>query len=485
MSAREIFAGTSLILILFCASSLAKYSGGTGEPNDPYLIATPNDLNSIGLDPCDWDNHFKMTADINMAGYSYTTAIISPDIDSSLSEFQGTAFTGVFDGNGYVIKNLKIDTLGVGNDYLGIFGQINAGGSVQNLYLEDINFVGSYGSSYVGGICGYNNGYIKDCNSDTVLSGSGRIGGVCGKNTGFITNCTSASSITGSDFSGYLGCLCGDNLGLIYDSQASGQITCGDNSGHLGGLCGRNMDCVKESSAIVSIEAKTDSDYLGGLCGDNQNLIIRCHAEFSINYGERIGGLVGINWGAGVIKNCYAQGTILGTSDIGGICGENYLCSISSCYSKGSIAGWYDVGGICGNNAGDVNNCYSDIYAEGMLPGGVCGGNYGSVSDCYSIGYSEEGGGLCGMSSGVINNSYFLDPNDGGGPNNGLGLPLTEEQMKLKDSFVEWDFVNLWDIGENQTYPFLRTHLPSDINKDDETNLYDLAIVAGNWLAEE
>ena len=57
-----------ILIFLYTGACLAKYSGGTGEPNDPYLIATPNDLNAISLDSNDWDKHFKMIADINMAG---------------------------------------------------------------------------------------------------------------------------------------------------------------------------------------------------------------------------------------------------------------------------------------------------------------------------------------------------------------------------------------------------------------------------------
>ena len=63
------------ILIILCGFPLcayAKYSGGTGEPNDPYLISTPEDLNAIGHDPNDWDKHFLMTADINLLDFNET-----------------------------------------------------------------------------------------------------------------------------------------------------------------------------------------------------------------------------------------------------------------------------------------------------------------------------------------------------------------------------------------------------------------------------
>ena len=52
-----VFAGLFIILF-FCLPAYARYSGGTGEPNDPYRIATPQDLNDIGRYEEDWDKHF-------------------------------------------------------------------------------------------------------------------------------------------------------------------------------------------------------------------------------------------------------------------------------------------------------------------------------------------------------------------------------------------------------------------------------------------
>jgi hypothetical protein len=72
----------------------------------------------------------------------------------------------------------------------------------------------------------------------------------------------------------------------------------------------------------------------------------------------------------------------------------------------------------------------------------------------------------------------------GTGEPNVIGMPTEQMQKRATFADAEWDMVNVWDLGENQTYPFLRMHLPSDINKDDETNFYDLAILAENWLGE-
>jgi hypothetical protein len=65
-----------------------------------------------------------------------------------------------------------------------------------------------------------------------------------------------------------------------------------------------------------------------------------------------------------------------------------------------------------------------------------------------------------------------------------IGLPTSEMQKRTTFIDAGWDMFNVWDIGENQTYPFLGAHLPSDINKDERTNLHDLAILAENWLVE-
>ena len=54
-----------LLITIFSLSSLsyAKYSGGTGEPNDPYQIATAEDLMLLGDSPEDYDKHFALTTD--------------------------------------------------------------------------------------------------------------------------------------------------------------------------------------------------------------------------------------------------------------------------------------------------------------------------------------------------------------------------------------------------------------------------------------
>jgi len=62
----------------------------------------------------------------------------------------------------------------------------------------------------------------------------------------------------------------------------------------------------------------------------------------------------------------------------------------------------------------------------------------------------------------------------------------TTAQMQTKSTFTDagWDFVEIWGIGENQTYPFLRTEPAGDLNYDKKVDFFDLAILASHWLEE-
>lgn len=112
----------AIVLILVGAFGLAgsaaagTYSGGTGEPNNPYRIATANDLNDIGNHVEDFNKCFVMVNDINLADYNGTQFnIIGPN--------STTPFTGIFDGNDKVIHNFRYESSGV--DIVGLFGRVS------------------------------------------------------------------------------------------------------------------------------------------------------------------------------------------------------------------------------------------------------------------------------------------------------------------------------------------------------------------------
>ena len=231
-------------------------------------------------------------------------------------------YTGTFDGAGYKISGLYIDSDAT---YAGLFGRIGEGGRVQNLTLADSHISGGI---YVGGICGYNDGgCIENCsNSGTVNVNGGAytyVGGICGWNDGgSITTCSNSGIVTGS---GDVGGICGNNWGSITNCS---------NSGAVGG-----------------------GSYVGGICGQNWGSITTCSNSGTVTCsGTYVGGICGKNYGS--ITSCSNSGPVIGSgTNVGGICGENYG-SITTCSNSGIVTGSGDVGGICGNNWVSITNCY-------------------------------------------------------------------------------------------------------------------------------
>jgi hypothetical protein len=81
-----------ITLCLVAPPGWAKYSGGTGEPNDPYQIATAADLIALANEPNDYDKHFILTTDIdldpNLPGNRvFDRAVIAADTNDTARDF--------------------------------------------------------------------------------------------------------------------------------------------------------------------------------------------------------------------------------------------------------------------------------------------------------------------------------------------------------------------------------------------------------------
>lgn len=343
-------------------------------------ISSAADLLAMAADPYSYDECFILTADIDMAGQVFTTAIIAADTVAG-TFFEGAPFTGTFDGNSHKITNFTIN--GGSNCYLGLFGYIFSGGSVKNLGLENCTVSGSSGSFYVCCLVGWNKGSISNCYSTGSVSGDGNVGGLVGIN----------------------------NEGSISKCYSTGSVAAG---------------------------------------------------------GSRVGGLVGRNYDGSII-GCYSTGVVSGPSYYaGGLVGDNYYGSISNCYSTGAVSGNLYVGGLVGSSYnGGISNCYSmgSVSGNGTI-GGLVGYNYGGISSC-----------------------YFLVTS---GPDNGLGTPLTDAQMKQQSSFTGWDFTNEMDNGTNDywrmcvggvEYPLLWWQFnTADFTCPDGVNIEDLDYFIQRWL---
>lgn len=411
------------VLILIAGNAFGKYSGGKGEPNDPYQIADINDLLLLAADANDYAKSFILTADVNMGGQVFTTAIIAPDTES-YPGFQGTKFTGAFDGNGYVISNLTISA--PTKDYVGLFGYVDNFGQVKNLGVVDANI---NARNYLGGLVG--------ANGDESNSG------------GTITSCYASGSVSGED---RIGGLVGINYRRIESCYATGSVT---GTVQAGGLVGQN-------------------------CGyDGDGLLTSCYATGSVT-GWWAGGLVGYN-SHGMLTSCYATGSVTGTNCVGGLVGLNNY-GIICCYATGSATGTGQdsdfVGGLVGQHSGSGFLMF--CYATGSVTGGA-NGTGGLVGGGWEVVYLDA----CFwdiQTSGTSDGVGYVEPDPAG------AIGKTTAEMKKLSTFISagWDFVEAWGIGNGQTYPYLKPFNginPADIDYSGTVDFFDFAIMANNWLS--
>ena len=305
------------------AVTIKKYSGGTGEPNDPYQIATAEDLILLGDRSEDYDKHFILIADIdldpNLSGRKvFDRAVIAPDINDVNDGFQGIPFAGVFDGNGHRISNFTNHSDSM--EKVGLFGYLDHGSLIKDLGLEDVNVTGFY---EVGSLAGVNDGSVVNCYSTGFVGGGSDVGGLIGYLPGLVSNCYSACIVSGDSEIG----------GLVGDSDSGSVINC-YSTGDVNGI-----------------------SEVGGLMGFNEGEIINCYS-ISITSGKtQVGGLVGSNGiGVGQVTNSYSSGLVNGESDVGGLIGFNGSGFATNSFWDTQTSGQTTSGGGTGLTTAEMQN---------------------------------------------------------------------------------------------------------------------------------
>jgi len=307
------FSAFVLVITLICASPALSYdfAGGTGEPNDPYQIETAEQLLSIGSDPNLLDKCYILMNDIdldpNVTGIlPFTQALIAPDTNNLEGNFQGTPFSGVFDGKDHIISNLVI--LAPDKSYIGLFGFID-GGQVKNL-----SFTNAYitGSVLVGILSGFNN-------------------------EGTILSCRTTGKITGELCTG--GLLGGSDEGVVK-------------------LCSSDCESVGDywTGGLIGLHV--------------YNIVDRCCSKGLTLGNDSVGGLIGSSNISSVVSNCYADISVYGYRGVGGLIGVNHDSMIVNSYSKGFVSGDEYVGGFIGHNGFSYcESCFWDIETSGTTDG--------------------------------------------------------------------------------------------------------------------
>ncbi|MHC4194442.1 MAG: GLUG motif-containing protein [Planctomycetota bacterium] len=380
--------------------ALPTFAGGSGTAEAPYLIETKEQLNSIGHNARLMDKHFKVINDLDLNGLKYYMIAEKPYV-----------FSGTFDGTDHTISNILVEPVFMLSS-VGLIGTLrDPGASIRNLTLIDPNIVSDWGWG-VGSLVGINqSGTITNCHVvNTHVRGLASVGGLVGNN--------------------YL-------YGSISDCSATGYVS--------------------ENTFILVI--------------------------FSA-----VGGLVGENSFWSEIRESYAKCDVFGEDCVGGLTGSNLIyCTLTNCYAAGSVTGTSDyIGGLVGRNLGgtEVDYCYSSSVVSGPTGTDAVGGFVGKMGTSGKEYYTA-----CFWDSEV--NPDVNGIGNGSDPNV-MGRPTVEMQTGSSFTDIGWDFVgetangtdDTWDICEGTNYPKLVWQIPTaDFTCPDGVNVFDFAVLASAWLS--
>ncbi len=237
------------------------FAGGSGTRDDPYLVATKEQLNLVRYE---LNASYKQTAAIDLKSIQSWKPIGN----------ESDPFTGTFDGNGYVISNMKIIT--DKSAHIGFFGDTNKA-VLQRIGLQAVTIT-----------------------LESDVSGVAALGSLAG--------CVSATS--------------------IYRCFSTGTINGGNRVNNVGGLVGMsilNTDDNENSASInesFSTAGVTGADSVGGFIGtvsDTGLVISSSYATGKVTGINTVGG-----FGGKIMKAdfCYSTGFVSGSNGVGGFSGS-------------------------------------------------------------------------------------------------------------------------------------------------------------------
>lgn len=455
------------------------YDGGDGTPENPYQIATPQQLallaqqtnNGTGGDAC-----YILTEDICLnenvgpGGFSWTT------IGYYKQSSDNIGFSGVFDGNGHTISNLYSDNNENINS-IGLFGM------TENAVIKNVNITGALLTSQVRVTAGMITAYaynsdVLNCTASGSIQAIGTMGGIIGQyhnsaDTTYIANCVNNTIFDNTNMTG----------GIV------GEVMTTDSPGHISEDCTIVIENCINHSDISSL-------WSGGITAKLYGIVIvkKCENYGKIQSGQECGGIVGqiglhsIAYSHSIIEDCinHADADITAYC-AGGIAGRSGEAIITRCvnnalitspinadslfWALGVAGGISGVGGIVSNcyNRGDVTAVLTDIYDINyyVYLGGIIGAdeprseshadnvyNTGNIitPDLSALNYNntiETGyGNIVGDASNIghFYNCYWLDDDDFPA----AGLIENGTNMPGSCAFVQGDTPTSWVLNEPQ-----------------------------------
>lgn len=307
------------------SSSVPSVSGGvyqiaSGENLAWFANAVNNGSRTIKA---------KLTADIQLNSSGSTTHKWTP------IGTQNNPFSGSFDGNGFTISGVYVDTQDYNAGFFGYVAYPDSGEASEDVSPE-----------YIVGTMDYNIQNVVI--TDSSVNGTQNVGGIVGyaSNAGFL-NCSYSGTVTGTENSvgGIAGWCCASTV--ISESHSSGTVTGHQRTGGIAGYLSGNA---------VAVKCYSDADVIGytnvgGMVGTLSSAsMIAAFFLGSVSADNRAGGLVGYS-AFGTMKTAYTISTVTKTSsgknDFGGAVGVIYSGTYSSifyCYETSGVDGPQGLG---------------------------------------------------------------------------------------------------------------------------------------------
>ena len=348
--------------------SAQSFAGGTGTTEDPYQVATAEQLQAV----TDFTtSNFIQTADIDLEGVAFNPI---------------ATFTGVYDGGGHFIDNYTIES---GSDGAGLFARLNTPGVIKNVKMRYAYIVGG---NWSGILCSTNGnwevlgGNIENCEIyDSSIEAMGNVGAFAGVAAGNFIGCRAFNvTVEGTET---VGGISGNNEGggRYKDCSFHGSVI---GSANTGGICAFYNGACKWDYAfencVVYGSVSSSSGTIGGVLGQPnwncENAHITNCAVFADCSGQCVGSFGG-NALRGKLTNSYATGNVKATGqwthDVytdnwnGGLCSVNFNGPIENCYFSGVITGTDDVktAGICGRNWPGITVSHTYYNSDGAPMG--------------------------------------------------------------------------------------------------------------------
>jgi len=307
--------------------------------NGFYLLADADDL-------------FWFAEQVNVKGVADLKGRLTGDIDldrapwSPIGIDMNVVYSGTFDGDGYQISGLHINSE---DFYQGLFGYVKYA-TIKNLTVSGQVNGTNYCTGGIAGIAMYST--IDNCVNMAAVQGTVNSGGIAGNASGssVIQNCSNKGSIGGTQ---YAGGICGQATSTTYLQKCInyGQV---DGDDRVGGITGANAGTKSGISLTLCVNK--------GAVSAHKN---------------DVGGITG--YAQKPVASCYNTGTILGkksdtATGIGGIAGYVQKTKITNCYNTGSISCSADpaetrVGSVAGFWASNDSSKGNYYLKSGALNG--------------------------------------------------------------------------------------------------------------------